>query len=71
MTTETNTQQTAASARATLPPQEICTEVLIEKYAKGNEQSIAEVRARVARALAKVEDEKHRAKWESKFLWAQ
>ena len=71
MTTETNAPQTAASARATLPPQEICTEVLIEKYAKGNEQSIAEVRARVARALAKVEDEKHRAKWESKFLWAQ
>jgi ribonucleoside-diphosphate reductase alpha chain len=71
MTTETNVQQTAASARATLPAQEICAEVLVEKYAKGNEQSIAEVRARVARALAKVEDEKNRAKWESKFLWAQ
>ncbi|MFM8797960.1 MAG: adenosylcobalamin-dependent ribonucleoside-diphosphate reductase, partial [Fluviibacter sp.] len=71
MTTETNTQQTAATARADLPPQEICTEVLVEKYAKGKEQSIQEVRARVARALAKVEDEKHRAKWESKFLWAQ
>ena len=70
MTTET-TKKTAASARSTLQPQEICTEVLVEKYAKGNEQSIAEVRARVARALAKVEDEKHRAKWESKFLWAQ
>ncbi len=64
MTTETTTK-TAASARATLPAQEICAEVLVEKYAKGNEQSIAEVRARVARALAKVEDEKHRAKWES------
>ena len=51
MTTETNTQQTAATARADLPPQEICTEVLIEKYAKGKEQSIQEVRARVARAL--------------------
>ena len=71
MTTETNTLQTATTARATLPPQEICTEVLVEKYAKGNEQTIAEVRSRVARALAKVEDEKHRAKWESKFLWAQ
>ncbi|MBU3657784.1 MAG: adenosylcobalamin-dependent ribonucleoside-diphosphate reductase, partial [Rhodocyclaceae bacterium] len=71
MTTETNVQQTAASARATLPAQEICAEVLVEKYAKGSEQSIAEVRARVARALAKVEDEKHRTKWESKFLWAQ
>lgn len=70
MTTET-TKKTAASARSTLQPQEICAEVLVEKYAKGDEQSIAEVRSRVARALAKVEDEKHRAKWESKFLWAQ
>src|SRR5690606_32135396 len=46
-------------------------EVLIEKYAKGNEQSIAEVRSRVARALAAVEAEDKRAYWEAKFLEAQ
>src|SRR5690606_5635629 len=46
-------------------------EVLIEKYAKGNEQSIAEVRSRVARALAVVEAEDKRAFWEAKFLEAQ
>ena len=56
---------------STLPPQEICSEVLIEKYAKGTEQSIAEVRARVARALASVEDEAQRSHWEAKFLEAQ
>jgi ribonucleoside-diphosphate reductase alpha chain len=37
---------------ATLAPQEIATEVLLEKYAKGDERSAAEVLARSARALA-------------------
>jgi len=39
----------------TLPEQEICREALLEKYAKGKERTVAEVRARVARALAAVE----------------
>lgn len=56
---------------STLAPQEICAEVLIEKYAKGGEQSISEVRARVARALACVEAEDKRAHWEARFLEAQ
>src|SRR5271165_3958431 len=54
-----------------LPEQEICREALIEKYAKGNEQSVADVRRRVARALAVIEDEDKRAFWEARFLKAQ
>jgi ribonucleoside-diphosphate reductase alpha chain len=36
-----------------LPPQEVATEVLLEKYAKGPERSATEVLARTARALAR------------------
>ena len=61
----------AAPEFTPLPEQEICAEVLIEKYAKGKETSVHDVRRRVARALAAVEKEKERAKWEEKFLWAQ
>ncbi|MGB9496014.1 MAG: adenosylcobalamin-dependent ribonucleoside-diphosphate reductase, partial [Azonexus sp.] len=56
---------------APLPEQEISGEVLIEKYAKGAETNVHDVRRRVARALAKVEQEKDRAHWEARFLWAQ
>jgi hypothetical protein len=45
--------------------------VLIEKYAKGKETNVHDVRRRVAYALAQVEQEKDRAHWEAKFLWAQ
>ena len=56
---------------APLPEQEISGEVLIEKYAKGKETNVHDVRRRVAYALAQVEQEADRAQWESKFLWAQ
>jgi ribonucleoside-diphosphate reductase alpha chain len=50
--------------------QEICRDILIEKYAKGTESSIDEVRRRVARALAAAEAEERRAGWEKRFLQA-
>jgi ribonucleoside-diphosphate reductase alpha chain len=50
-----------------LPEQEICREALLEKYAKGKEGSVAEVRERVARALAAAEAPEKRAYWERKF----
>jgi ribonucleoside-diphosphate reductase alpha chain len=59
------------ASAATLPPQEISGEVLLEKYAKGQEKTVDEVRQRVAHALALVEPEADRKHWEERFLWAQ
>src|SRR3989304_10415401 len=53
-----------------LPDQIISREVLLEKYAKGTESSIGDVRARIAHALAAVEPEDKRAVWEKRFLQA-
>src|SRR5216117_3711196 len=50
-----------------IPEQTICREALLEKYAKDKEQTIADVRARVARALAAAEREDKRAYWERRF----
>lgn len=54
-----------------MPPQEISLDVLREKYAKGDEQDIIDVRRRVARALAALEAPELREDLEEKFLWAQ
>ncbi|HEY0589396.1 MAG TPA: ribonucleotide reductase N-terminal alpha domain-containing protein, partial [Pseudoduganella sp.] len=54
-----------------MPPQEISLDVLREKYAKGDEQDIIDVRRRVARALAALEAPELRDDLEEKFLWAQ
>ena len=58
-------------AAADLPPQAISGEVLLEKYAKGDELTVQDVRRRVARALAQVEPEAERARWEEAFYLAQ
>ena len=58
-------------AAASVREQEISRETLLEKYAKGKETSIEEVRRRVARALAQVEPEERRAHWERRFVQAQ
>ena len=54
-----------------LPEQPISREVLLEKYAKGDERSADDVRARVARALAAVEAPALRTQWEARFFDAQ
>jgi ribonucleoside-diphosphate reductase alpha chain len=51
-----------------LEPQDISIEVLLEKYAKGDEKSLAELRQRVARGLAA--QEKDPAHWQERFFWA-
>lgn len=51
-----------------LPPQQVTLDVLLEKYAKGDEKSVEAVRRRVARALATVE--KDPARWEPVFFEA-
>lgn len=66
-----STQTHAKADASTLAMQEISGEVLIEKYAKGDEQTVHQVRQRVARALAAIESEDKRAHWEAKFLEAQ
>ena len=57
-------------AVASLPEQEICREALLEKYAKGKEQTIADVRERVAHALAAAEAQEKLAHWERRFTEA-
>ena len=73
MAAETIRSRTTGDKRtaADLPEQEICGEVLQEKYAKGAERTVHEVRRRVARALAMAEAEDKRAHWEKQFQDAQ
>ncbi len=55
--------------QAKVLPQEVCDDVLLEKYAKGNETTVQEVRARVAIALAEAEPSPRG--WAERFLDAQ
>ena len=51
-----------------IPDQQVSIDVLLEKYAKGGEKTVDEVRKRVARALAAIE--KDPAHWEAEFFHA-
>ncbi|MGD9832212.1 MAG: adenosylcobalamin-dependent ribonucleoside-diphosphate reductase [Piscinibacter sp.] len=67
---ETRKSADAPHTQHNLPAQPISEEVLIEKYAKGDERSIAAVHARVARALAQAEPAEQRKQWEERFAAA-
>ena len=56
---------------AALPAQPIAEDVLREKYAKGDEKTIADVRKRIARALAAVEAPARRDQYEQAFFAVQ
>ena len=68
--TDTQTRP-APSQLLSLPAQLITEEVLLEKYAKGDERTADDIRRRVARALAQAEAPEQRAQWEARFLDAQ
>jgi ribonucleoside-diphosphate reductase alpha chain len=59
-----------AQPELSLAPQAISEEVLLEKYAKDDERTAADVHRRVARALAAVEAPDERAAWEARFAQA-
>ncbi|WP_428422493.1 adenosylcobalamin-dependent ribonucleoside-diphosphate reductase [Methylibium sp.] len=63
-------EPTALHTPQTLPAQDISADVLLEKYAKGDERSIDDVNRRVARALAQAEPAAQRARWEARFAEA-
>jgi ribonucleoside-diphosphate reductase alpha chain len=70
--TDTQTRKhSAAAAPAALGTQAITEEVLLEKYAKGDEKTADDIRRRVARALAQAEAPDARGTWEARFLDAQ
>ena len=68
MQTTENTQPSLT--RHNLPAQTISQEVLLEKYAKGDERTIEAAQARVARALAQAEAPELRKHWEERFAQA-
>ena len=71
LTTTTDRPASSMPSASNLPEQSISREVLLEKYAKGDEHSVRDVQMRVATALAAQETSAQRAKWEQRFFEAQ
>src|SRR5574337_552242 len=71
MMSETTRSRSPMATPPALAPQLITEEVLLEKYAKGDEKTADDIRLRVARALAQVEAPEQRAAWEARFLDAE
>jgi ribonucleoside-diphosphate reductase alpha chain len=63
----TSNRRRSAPRAAALPAQAISAEVLREKYAKGDEQTIGDVHRRVAWALAEAEAPEQRSLWSERF----
>ena len=63
-------EKSAPHTLQNLPAQDISADVLIEKYAKGDERSAEAVNLRVARALAQAEPAAQRGLWEQRFVEA-
>ena len=64
-------RESATLVAATLPPQRISEDVLLEKYAKAGDTNVDDVRRRVANALALVERSDARERWAQAFYRAQ
>ncbi len=69
-TTMSDKTRSPSLARDALGAQEISAEVLLEKYAKGDEKTIRDVNLRVAHALARAESADRQKHWEDRFLHA-
>ena len=63
-------EKSAPHTLQNLAPQDISAEILLEKYAKGDERSVEAVNQRVARALSQAEPAPQRAQWELRFAEA-
>ncbi len=67
-----NAPVNSSAFAATMAPQEISTDTMLEKYAKGDERTLDDLRLRVAKGIAEPEtNAKNRKAWTAKFLWAQ
>ncbi|GAA4013672.1 adenosylcobalamin-dependent ribonucleoside-diphosphate reductase [Actimicrobium antarcticum] len=67
-----NAHVKSSSLASTMAPQEISTDTMLEKYAKGDERTLDDLRLRVAKGIAEPETTaKARKLWQTSFLWAQ
>jgi ribonucleoside-diphosphate reductase alpha chain len=67
-----NAPVNSSAFASTMAPQEISTDTMLEKYAKGDERTLDDLRLRVAKGIAEPEtNAKNRKAWTAKFLWAQ